>query len=192
MRGEGDDPTDGRGGALVRGEAAPAGFRGLGPTTGALLALGADLGRLLDHLVRRQGSLTFSQYQLLALLRATYPEPREPWELGRGLGSGSAHVTMLLDQLERAGLVHRETHGRDRRRRWVHLTEEGRERVERMAGRVRALEARILEGALSREEEAGLAELAERLRAVLGELTASDLSFLLLAEPGHEPQPDDL
>ena len=61
-----------------------------------------------------------------------------------------------------------------------------------MAGRVWALEARILEGALSRDEEAELGKLAERLRAVLGELTASDLSFLLLAEPGHEPQPDDL
>ena len=50
---------------------------------------------------RRQGSLTFSQYQLLSLLRATHPEPWEPWELGKRLGNGSAHVTMLLDQLER-------------------------------------------------------------------------------------------
>ena len=57
---------------------------------------------------------------------------------------------------------------------------------------MRALESRIIEGALSREEAERMGELAGRLRAVLGELTASDLSFLLLAEPGHEPQPDDL
>jgi DNA-binding MarR family transcriptional regulator len=187
--GEVEEPVGAQQGALLRGQPA---FRGLGPTTSALLALGADFGRLLDHLVRRQGSLTFSQYQLLALLRAGHPDPREPWELGRGLGSGSAHVTMLLDQLERMGLVHRETHGSDRRRRWVHLTEEGRERVEQMAVRVRALESHILKGALSREEAERMGDFAERLRAVLGELTASDLSFLLLAEPGHEPEPDDL
>jgi DNA-binding MarR family transcriptional regulator len=182
---------DARGPALVRG-AEPARFRGLGATSSALLGVGADLGRLLDHLARRQGSLTFSQYQLLALLRATDPDPREPWELGRGLGSGSAHVTMLLDQLERAELVERRTHGQDRRRRWVHLTEAGRERVELIAGRVRALEARILGGALTREEAESLGEMAGRLRAVLSELTASDLSFLLVAEPGHEPEPDAL
>ena len=187
--GEVEEPVGAQQGALLRGQPA---FRGLGPTTSALIALGADFGRLLDHLVRRQGSLTFSQYQLLALLRAGHPEPREPWELGRGLGSGSAHVTMLLDQLERMGLVHRETHGTDRRRRWVHLTDEGRERVEQMAVRVRALESHILKGALSREEAERMGGFAERLRAVLGELTASDLSFLLLAEPGHEPEPDDL
>jgi DNA-binding MarR family transcriptional regulator len=74
----------------------------------------------------------------------------------------------------------------------VHLTAAGRERVEQMAERVRALESRILEGALSREEAERMGELAERLRAVLVELTASDLSFVLLAEPGHVPQPDDL
>jgi DNA-binding MarR family transcriptional regulator len=192
VRDEGTDPTGGPQGALARGEAGRTDFRGLGPTTGALLGLGADLGRLFDHLVRRQGSLTFSQYQLLALLRAAHPEPREPWELGRGLGSGSAHVTMLLDQLQRAGLVERQTHGKDRRRRWVHLTEAGRERVEQVAERVRALESRILEGALTSEEAERMGELAERLRAVLVELTASDLSFLLLAEPGHEPHPEDL
>jgi DNA-binding MarR family transcriptional regulator len=177
--------------ALVRG-AETTRFRGLGATSSALLGVGADLARLLDHLSRRQGSLTFSQYQLLALLRATDPDPREPWELGRGLGSGSAHVTMLLDQLERAALVERRTHGQDRRRRWVHLTDEGRERVNLIAGRVRALEARILGTALTRKEAESLGEMAGRLRAVLSELTASDLSFLLVAEPGHKPEPDAL
>ncbi len=85
-----------------RAERAAPVFRGLGPTTVSLLSLGAELNRLLDHLTRRRGSVTFSQYQLLALLRLTHPDPREPWELGRGLGSGSAQVTALLDS-PRAG-----------------------------------------------------------------------------------------
>jgi hypothetical protein len=55
---------------------------------------------------------------------------------------------------------------------------------------VRALETRILDGALSREEVAGLGAAASRLRAVVDELAASDASFLLLAEPGHPPDRD--
>ena len=166
-------------------------FRGLGPATTSLLSLGAELNRLLDHLCRRRGSVTFSQYQLLALLRLTHPDPREPWELGRGLGSGSAQVTALLDSLERAELLERRAHGGDRRRRWVHLTAEGIATVELLATQVRRLEAHVF-GHLGDERTAALGGEAERLRALISELTASDLSFLLLAEPGHRPDGEEV
>lgn len=162
-------------------------FQALGPEMSAVLALGTELTRLLDHVTRRRGSLSFSQFQLLALLRAGYPEPKEPWELGRGLGSASAQISTLLDGLERAGLAERRAHGQDRRRRWVHLTDRGRERVEEVAELIGALETRILDGALAGAERRRMGVSAERLRAVVGEMTASDLSFLLLAEPGHAP-----
>ena len=136
---------------------------------------------------RRQGSLTFSLYQLLSLLRATHPEPWEPWELGKRLGNGSAHVTMLLDQLERAGLIVRETHAHDRRRRLVRLTTEGHDRVARLGAQVERVEAHVLGSALTNEELGELRAMGDRLRVVVGEFATPDLSFLLVAEPGRSP-----
>jgi DNA-binding MarR family transcriptional regulator len=155
--------------------------------SGMLVALGSDLSRLLDHLTRRHGSITYSQYQLVALLRSTHPEPWEPWELGKRLGNGSAHVTMLLDQLERAGLVVRETHVQDRRRRLIRLTPEGHDRAERLGAQVRRVEEHIFGSALSDDELGQLKIAGERLRALLAEFTAPDLSFLLVADPGRPP-----
>jgi DNA-binding MarR family transcriptional regulator len=185
-------PAPDRRPSALAGPADEAGFRALGPTTSALIGLGGDLARLLDHLTRRRGSVTFSQYQLLGLLRTTHPEPREPWELGRGLGSGSAQVTALLDGLERAGLLERRTHGRDRRRRWVHLTDAGVECVETVSAQVRALEAHLMGRIGTRDQVAALGRTAENLRAVLGDLTASDLSFMLLADPGRNPEAEEV
>jgi DNA-binding MarR family transcriptional regulator len=157
----------------------------------SLLSLGAELNRLLDHICRRRGSVTFSQYQLLALLRLTHPEPREPWELGRGLGSGSAQVTALLDSLERAELLERRAHGGDRRRRWVHLTGEGLATVEALAERVRVLERHVF-AHLGDARTAALGREAEVLRAVISELSASDPSFGLMAEPGRRPDGEEV
>lgn len=156
-----------------------------GKTLGALVGLGADLARVLDHLSRRRGSITYSQYQLLDLLATTDPSPQEPWELGRGLGRGSAQVTALLDHLQRAGLVERRAHGQDRRRRWVHLTGDGRERAQRLGAQIAELEARLLGGAFSGAERDEITRMAGRLRAVLSELSASDVSFQLVADPGR-------
>lgn len=161
--------------------------RAFGPAVSAVVGAGLDLARLFDHVARRHASLTGSQYQLLAVLRGCDPEPCEPWELGRDLGSGSAQITALLDQLERSGLVVRRTHGADRRRRRVHLTDAGRDRVDLLSGHVRALERHILAGSMTEQEQATLATLAARLRAVAGEMTSADLSFLLVSDPGRDP-----
>ena len=122
----------------------PTAWRALEPATAALVGLGAELERLLDHVARRTGSLSFSQYLLLGALRAVHPAPREPWELGRALGAGSAQVRALLDQLERSGLVVRDAHGQDRRRRLIRLTDVGLRRVEEVGVRVRAIEELVL------------------------------------------------
>lgn len=150
-----------------------------------LVALGSDMARLLDHLTRRHGSLSYSQYQLLTLLRSTHPEPWEPWEIGKRLGTGSAHVTMLIDQLERGGHVIRETHAQDRRRRLVRLAPNSLERVEMLHVQVRRAESHVLGSALNAEELERLGDMGQRVRAVLGEFTAPDLSFLLGSEPGR-------
>lgn len=164
-------------------------WRPLDPVTAGIIGLGAEMARLLDAVCRRAGSLTFSQYQLLGALRATAPDPMEPWEIGRDIGAGSAQVTTLLDQLERAGLVVRAPHPQDRRRRLVHLTGQGVARVEGVARQVGAAERVVVGRALSSEEAHRTAADARRLREVLRELSAADRSFLLTADPGHEPAP---
>lgn len=135
-----------------------------------LVALGSELATLFDRLARRYANLTLVQYQALSALRAHSPEPLEPWELGRILRTGSNHVTMILDQLVRAGLVERHPHGQDRRRRLVSLTEEGTMRAATLEPYVRDLEERLLSSALSEPERAELGRLAARLRQTMAEV----------------------
>ena len=94
---------------------------------------GAAMERLLDHATRRSAGLSLSQYQVLAALLASDPAPLEPREIGAAIGSGSAHVTMLLDHLERSGHLERRPH-----RRTVELTAQGRERATAAAAAVSA------------------------------------------------------
>ncbi len=158
-------------------------WRALGTTAAAVIGAGAGLARVFDQVTRRTGSVTFSQYSLLGTLREAYPEPLEPWHLGKALGAGSAQVTALLDGLERGGLVARGPHPADRRRRLVGLTPAGVDCVEAVARRVRTIEDRLLTGAAL----SGLETTAGSLRALVDELSAVDPSFLLTADPGHHP-----
>lgn len=158
-------------------------WRALGTTAAAVIGAGAGLARVFDQVTRRTGSVTFSQYSLLGTLREAYPEPLEPWHLGKALGAGSAQVTALLDGLERGGLVARGPHPADRRRRLVELTPAGVDCVEAVARRVRTIEDRLLTGAAL----SGLETTAGSLRALVDELSAVDPSFLLTADPGHHP-----
>jgi DNA-binding MarR family transcriptional regulator len=95
----------------------------------ALIQAGGALARVLDDAVRRAGGVGLSQHNVLARLAHADPIPLEPRQIAAATGSGSAHVTMLLDQLEKAGLLERRPHASDRRRREVVLTDAGRECV---------------------------------------------------------------
>lgn len=136
-----------------------------------VLALGAELGALLERLVRRHGGLSTTQFRALERLRGEHPEPMEPWELARSLTTGSAHVTAILDQLAGRGLVERAPHARDRRRRWVRLTAEGLALIDALGPEVAALEARVLGHSLAPGERTRLAELARRVRRGIAQLT---------------------
>jgi DNA-binding MarR family transcriptional regulator len=134
-----------------------------------VLLAGAELANLLDRLLRREGNVTLTQYRVLSLL-ASRGEPVEPWQIAAALTLSSAHVTLVLDGLQRAGLATRGPHPRDRRRRLVQLTETGTERLGHLRAHVAALEARLLAAALSEEEQAALGALVGRLRAAVSGL----------------------
>ncbi len=74
----------------------------------------------------------------------------------------ASSMVSLLDQLEQRGLVERQAHPSDRRSRTVHLTEVGRDLVERAGAMAASLESTICRGLSEAERE----ELIERLRLV--------------------------
>ena len=136
------------------------------------LVAGVELGELFSDVVRRRGGLTLAQYRTLAALRGA--PTREPWELARAVQVSSAHMTSVLDQLMRLGLIERRVDPADRRRRQVALTGAGRGRLHVLSPHVLALEARILETTFTTSERAVLTELVRRLRAGIAELVVSD------------------
>ena len=94
----------------------------------ALVQVGAALSRALEDATRRAGGVCLSQHNVLGVLARAEPAALEPRQIAAATGSGSAHVTMLLDSLVQEGLVERRAHPTDRRRREVVLTDAGRER----------------------------------------------------------------
>lgn len=73
--------------------------------------------------------LTAGQLEVLELLQAH--EPMKPSDLLPHLETTPAAITTLLDRMERAGLVERNSDESDRRIVWVTMTELGRSEVER-------------------------------------------------------------
>ena len=144
-------------------------------TCSALLALGAELADLMERLTRRFGSVSLIQYRALSMLSEAHPEPLEPWELAEGLSTGSNHVTMVLDQLERQGLVVRSPHPNDGRRRLVRLTTGGTDRIAALEPQVRLLEQRIVGATLTAGEQDALQDVSLRLRAAIDELRVTSV-----------------
>lgn len=107
----------------------------------------------------REG-LTVSQLGVLEALLHLGPMLQN--ELAGKLLTSPSNVTTVIDNLERDGLVERRPHPEDRRCTEVHLTDEGRDRIEdvfprhleRIAGLFDALEA---------EEQEQLGRLAKKL-----------------------------
>lgn len=87
-------------------------------------------------------------------------------ELVRALGRSKAQMTSIVDTLEKRGAVRRERHATDRRFMTVHLTEAGRELLEKAAP-VRAEAILTVMHELTAEQRARLAKLCRRLIRVL-------------------------
>jgi MarR family 2-MHQ and catechol resistance regulon transcriptional repressor len=80
------------------------------------------------HKPLSEHGLTASQFGVLESL--LHLGPLCQTELGRKLLKSTGNITMVIDNLERRGLVHRERDSNDRRFITVSLTEEGRELIE--------------------------------------------------------------
>jgi len=117
---------------------------------------------LLARLTERNsiGELTYSQF---AVLEALYHlGPLTAGEVSQKILKSGGNLTLVIDNLERDGLVRRERVSKDRRMIHVHLTEAGKGKVEAVfPGHVAALvdEFKVL----SAKEQEMLGELCRKL-----------------------------
>jgi DNA-binding MarR family transcriptional regulator len=82
------------------------------------------------HLVLRPYGLTWTQYNVLRILRSDPSDGITCSELGSRLAGADPDITRLLDRLARQRLVHRRRDVRDRRAVLTEITDEGRQLLE--------------------------------------------------------------
>lgn len=110
--------------------------------------------------VRESAGLTESQFGVLEALH--HLGPLDQTELTGKLLTSPSNLTLVIDNLEQAGLVERRPSPRDRRRRIVHLTGRARREVERVLPRHVERIAEVMSG-LTSEEQDQLAKLCRKL-----------------------------
>jgi DNA-binding MarR family transcriptional regulator len=112
-----------------------------------------------DRIAREHG-LTMQQWELLARLTGA-SAPVDQGRLACGLHVSAPTLTALVDAVSERGLVERQAHPDDRRRRRVVLTEEGRSQLQRTPHVGRSVGQRMLAG-FTRDERDQLAALLQR------------------------------
>jgi MarR family 2-MHQ and catechol resistance regulon transcriptional repressor len=106
------------------------------------------------------GELTLSQFGVLESLY--HLGPLCQMDLGAKLLRSGGNITLVIDNLEKAGLVRRERDAEDRRRVIVSLTRAGQERISQVFPR--QLDAIVEEmSVLSAEEQETLGKLCKKL-----------------------------
>ena len=113
----------------------------------------------LDRALTREG-LTENQFGVLDIL--LHLGPLAQCEIARKLFSSDGNITLVINNLEKAGLVVRQRDTRDRRRLILHLTREGRQAAKTLFP---AHLARIVStfAALTADEQTTLAALCRKL-----------------------------
>lgn len=106
------------------------------------------------------------------VLRRIAAQPGTMRELAASMSTDAPHMTVLVDELERLGLVRREPHPTDRRAKIATLTEEGRQAA-RQADTILKRPPKALK-TLSDEDLATLTRIAEQL---IGKQGVSDGSW---------------
>jgi len=136
---------------------------------------------LQDHGARWQAGLPQLTKPQYAALTAIDDKPGiEQTALGRTAAIDKATLAAMLTRLEQRGLVERSVDGADRRRRVLHLTDEGRRLLAESTRLADRINGELL-SRLTREE-------SDRLRDLLGKLAADETGEL--APPPERPSDD--
>jgi MarR family 2-MHQ and catechol resistance regulon transcriptional repressor len=124
-----------------------------------LIRAAESLAGRLQAQVTAEG-LTGSQFGVLEALLHLGPLCQR--ELGEKLLKSTGNITMVVDNLEKRGLVRRERSAQDRRYITVHLTDEGRQLISEVFPRHAAAVTREM-SVLTAEEQDELARLCRKL-----------------------------
>ena len=108
--------------------------------------------------------LTAQQYNLLRLLKSSYPEFVPTLSVIARLVSRSPDITRMLDKLEARGWISRTRSETDRRTVWVRITDSGLAMLDRIAEPLGECHERQL-GHLTESELESLTALLKRARA---------------------------
>ncbi|GBF50120.1 putative Transcriptional regulator, MarR family [Leptospira ryugenii] len=85
-----------------------------------LAEFGPKYGKWIAHLMKATG-VTPARHHLLCKLK--HEGPKKMSELGKAMDVSATNVTILVDGLEKDGLVQRHADPNDRRSTWIQLTE---------------------------------------------------------------------
>ena len=107
--------------------------------------------------------ITPAQYNVLRILRGSYPSKLTCGDIRDRLLDRTPDVTRLLNRLERSDLIERERADYDRRVVEVSITDKGLETLSRLQDAVDEMERRLMRH-LTPEEHEQLSVLLERLR----------------------------
>ncbi|MDP4511039.1 MarR family winged helix-turn-helix transcriptional regulator [Nonomuraea turcica] len=122
------------------------------------LETSALVHRLVERQLREAGGLTMVQYEILHWANKASPQHRCITELADLMITSRSGLSYQVAQLEKAGLLRRETSADDERRAMVVITEEGRRLLEKTApGHVEA----VRDGLIDRLNGKQIAQLAE-------------------------------
>jgi DNA-binding MarR family transcriptional regulator len=107
---------------------------------------------LKDELANRGVKITIAQSGILALLKQN--SGRTMTELSQILSIDNSTITGLIDRLEKAGFVKRNSHPQDRRASQIMITPEGIDEVTRSVAVIRRVNEEIKAGFTPHEVEA--------------------------------------
>ena len=133
----------------------------------AFIAAGALMNRRLDQQLKEDVGLSHLQYEILVRLSAAPGRAMRMTELADSLINSKSGLTYQITQMEKAGLVRRQSCAYDVRGVFAELTDAGQEMLERAAPGHVALVREQLIDVLTDEQLAaiadGLGEVARRL-----------------------------
>ena len=122
-----------------------------------------DRLRAIEEELFSRWDLTAQQYNLLRLLRASYPDPAPTLSLASRLISRAPDVTRMLDRLEVLSLIERRRSAAERRAVMVVITPRGLELLEKIAGPLEECHRKQL-GHLSKAQLRSLIDLLVQAR----------------------------
>ncbi|MDH6121132.1 MarR family winged helix-turn-helix transcriptional regulator [Kitasatospora sp. GAS204B] len=129
---------------------------------GVLLNTSALIERLLGGAIQHEAGISHSMFEVLLILAAE-PDGTPMSRLSGGLVLTSGGATRLIDRMIEAGLVTRTPSPTDRRVQLVAMTDHGEQTLLTAAAAHTREARRLLRGALSEAEAAGMVDALDRL-----------------------------